>query len=129
MFPVPKWAEGQKELKVRVSCRQDGPVVTCCVEGDLENLTVAQFREALAPLPWGSWVVFDLGAVSFVDSAGLGALIGAIRRCRERGGDAVVCRPRPSVNRVLQLVGLTRMARVTPTKSEAVSYFLASAVA
>lgn len=110
---------------MQVRCKQDEVGCICRPEGNLENLTVPQFRAALAGLPPGSRLVLDLEAVTFVDSAGLGALIGAIRRARENGGDAVVCRPRPSVNRVLQLVGLPRIVYVARDLDEAKSHFLA----
>lgn len=104
---------------MHVTCDQEGGIFVCRLEGNLESLTVAQFRDALAGLPAASGIVFDMEAVSFIDSAGLGALIGAVRRAREAGGDAVVCRPRPSVNRVLQLVGLPRIVPVTADPEEA----------
>ncbi len=53
------------------------------VDGNLESESVVGFRAVMAGLPPGHNVVFDLQDVLFVDSAGLGALIGAIRRIRE----------------------------------------------
>ena len=64
------------------------------------------FRQALPELTDKKQVIFDLSAVPFIDSAGLGAIIGAIRRVRENGGEAVVCAPKRSVCRVMQIVGL-----------------------
>lgn len=95
--------------------------------GNLENLTVGEFREDMAQVPAKSRVIFDLSAVPFVDSAGLGALIGAIRRIRELEGDAVVCSVRPSVARVLDLVGLNRIVAVVSSVDEAEAHFLPAA--
>ncbi|MCU0254696.1 MAG: STAS domain-containing protein, partial [Acidobacteria bacterium] len=39
-------------------------------------------------------LVLDLDAVAFLDSAGLGEIVAARRRCRERGGALVLARPR-----------------------------------
>ena len=101
----------------------------CHLEGNLENLTVPEFRDALTALPPGASVIFDLAGVSFIDSAGLGALIGAVRRAREAGGDAVVCRPRASVGRVLTLVGLPRIVHLARDLDEAVRHFSSPQVA
>ncbi|HTW08607.1 MAG TPA: STAS domain-containing protein [Acidimicrobiales bacterium] len=101
--------------------------VVCQVMGNLENLTVGDFREDLAQLPPEARVIFDLSAVPFVDSSGLGALIGAIRRIREHGGDAVVCSVRPSVGRVLELVGLNRIVTVVSNLRDAQAHFLPAA--
>lgn len=46
-------------------------------------------------------VVIDLAQVTFVDSSGLGALIVARRRARERGGSMSLVSPPPAVCRLL----------------------------
>jgi anti-sigma B factor antagonist len=114
---------------VQVKCEKTGTAYICHLEGNLENLTVAEFRDALSGLPPAASVIFDMAGVSFIDSAGLGALIGAVRRAREAGGEAVVCRPRASVGRVLTLVGLPRIVHVARDLEEAAGYFSASQVA
>ena len=51
-----------------------------------------------------SRLVVDLSAVEFVDSAGLAALVRAMKRCREVGGDVRLVAPAdPSANRVFEL--------------------------
>jgi len=87
-------------------------VAVCCPEGDLDTCTVSAFREGAAALCGWPWVIFDLSRLTFMDSVGLGALIGAIRRVREAGGQAIVCAPRRPVGRLLRTVGLDRIAPV-----------------
>jgi anti-sigma B factor antagonist len=99
------------------------------VEGTLETENVPGFRAQVAGLRAGANVVFDIRDVPFVDSAGLGALIGAIRRVRENGGDAVICRPRPSVSRVLHLTAIDRSVRVVSRIAEAEEYLLGRPIA
>jgi anti-sigma B factor antagonist len=103
--------------------------VVCHLTGNLEHLTVVEFRESVAQLSGAKQVIFELSAVPFVDSAGLGALIGTVRRTREQGGEAVVCGARPSVQRVLEMVGLHRIVNVFGTLDEAQAYFSGRAVA
>ncbi|MGH9075802.1 MAG: STAS domain-containing protein, partial [Acidimicrobiales bacterium] len=57
----------------------------CRPVGELDAFTVSQFRQALGDLASTPRLLIDLSAVPFVDSAGLGALIGGIRRARELG--------------------------------------------
>jgi len=57
--------------------------------------------------------------VPFVDSAGLGALIGGIRRAREAGGDVAVCCNRPTLVRLLHTTGFDRIVTVADTVAEA----------
>jgi anti-sigma B factor antagonist len=114
---------------VRVKCEEIGAALVCHLQGNLEQLSVPQFREAVAGLPSKKLVIFELSAVPFVDSAGIGALIGAVRRIREFGGDAVLCSPRPSISRVFLLVGLARVVTVAASTSEATEHWPSTVVA
>jgi anti-sigma B factor antagonist len=108
--------------------RAKSPVI-CCIEGNLDSQTVTGFRARVASLRPGGNVVFDLRKVPFVDSVGLGALIGAVRRVRESGGDVVVSRPRPPVRRALHLTAIDRSVSVVASLDAAEGYFSALAAA
>lgn len=104
-----------------------GPVLVCRVQGNLEHSTVVGFREAVARMGNGQLVVFELSAVPFIDSAGIGALIGAVRRQRDRGGDAVVSGARPSLLRLFHMIGVRRVVSITGSIAEAKDLLLADA--
>jgi anti-sigma B factor antagonist len=65
--------------------------------------------------------VIDLSAVPFMDSAGLGALIGGIRRAREHGGEVAVACSRPTLTKLLHTTGFDRIVPVTDTLEAAVA--------
>lgn len=104
---------------MRVMYDQTKTPVVCHLVGNLEHLTVGLFREEVSTFRDSSRVIFELSAVPFIDSAGVGALIGAVRKLREGNGDAAVCSARPSVARVLKLVGLSRVVPVVSSVDEA----------
>jgi anti-sigma B factor antagonist len=87
----------------------------CRPVGELDAYTVSQFREALGGLASKQYLLIDLSAVPFMDSAGLGALIGGIRRAREAGGDVAVACSRPTLTRLLHTTGFDRIVPVTET--------------
>jgi anti-sigma B factor antagonist len=87
--------------------------------GELEAYTVAAFRDALAELATWDRMVIDMSSVTFVDSAGLGALIGGIRRTRDLGGDVALACGRPTIRKLLHSTGFDRIVAVTETVQEA----------
>ena len=96
----------------------DGHTI-CRPVGELDAFTVSQFRQALAELASNPRLLIDMSGVPFVDSAGLGALIGGIRRARELGGDVAVCCNRPTLTRLLRTTGFDRIVTVAETMEEA----------
>ncbi|WP_334142554.1 STAS domain-containing protein [Rhabdothermincola sp.] len=96
----------------------------CRPIGELDAYTVGQFRETLAELAAVPRLLIDLSEVPFMDSAGLGALIGGIRRAREADGEVTVACSRPTLTRLLHTTGFDRIVPVTETVDEAVDALL-----
>lgn len=101
----------------------DGYVI-CRPVGELDAFTVSQFRQALAELATNPRILIDMSGVPFVDSAGLGALIGGIRRARELGGDVAVACNRPTLTRLLHTTGFDRIVTVADTVEAAAAALL-----
>jgi anti-anti-sigma factor len=105
-------------LSIELDHIADGYVV-CRLDGDLDLSSICHFRQALSDLAPGCRLLIDLSSVSFVDSAGLGALVGAIRRVREMGGDVAVACHRHALSRLLLTVGLDRVVTITGNLQDA----------
>jgi anti-sigma B factor antagonist len=99
------------EFTVTTSTEGDAAVVAAA--GELDAHTAPALAAAVDPLADRAQgaLVIDLSGVDFVDSTGLGVLVGALKRVREAGGrlDVVVTSPR-----VLKVLGLTGLDVVIP---------------
>jgi anti-sigma B factor antagonist len=109
---------------LEIHVENTGGYTLCRPVGELDAYTVGQFREVLADLATLPRVLIDLSEVPFMDSAGLGALIGGIRRAREAEGDVTVACSRPTLTRLLHTTGFDRIVPVTETLEEAVDALL-----
>jgi anti-sigma B factor antagonist len=94
---------------LKVENRPDGDVLVVQVSGELDSSTADEVRAALAAVSEDNVVVVDLRDVPFMDSAGLGALIGGIRRFRARGTPTALCVRRGAVERLLTATGFDRI--------------------
>lgn len=93
----------------------------CRPKGEVDAYTVGQFRETLGELAETNRLVIDLSEVPFMDSAGLGALIGGIRKVRDNDGDVAVACDRPTLTRLLHTTGFDRVVPVSESISAALA--------
>ena len=93
--------------------------------GRLDLLSAANVRKRLgeAVAEGRRHLVVDLGEVTFIDSSGLGALIGALKSARQAGGDLRIARPGEQARVVLELTTLDRVLRPYDTVEEALAGF------
>lgn len=66
-----------------------------------------------------SRVAVNLAEVTFIDSSGLGALIGALKATRTAGGDLRIAAAGDQVKQVLRLTNLDRVLTVHPAAESA----------
>ncbi len=92
----------------------------CRPSGEIDAYTVGSFREALTNLAGSRRLLIDLSDVPFMDSAGLGALIGGIRKVREAEGAVAVTCDRQTLLRLLHTTGFDRIVPVTESLEEGV---------
>ena len=104
---------------LEINVDDTGEYTVCRPVGELDAFTVGQFREVLTELGGSQRLLIDLSGVPFLDSAGLGALIGGVRRAREAGGDVAVYGARPAVARLLHTTGFDRVASVSESEQDA----------
>lgn len=93
----------------------------CSLKGEVDAYTVGDFREALSGIVVERWLVIDLSEVPFMDSAGLGALIGGIRRVREADGEVAVVSSKEGLNRLLHTTGFDRIVPVCEDLDQALT--------
>lgn len=83
------------------------------LHGEFDLNGVEQFDHAAAGVTPTESLVLDLRDLSFMDSSGLGALMGLYRRGVAEGWSLVVAAPQPQVTRLLQITGVDSRVTVT----------------
>lgn len=85
--------------------------------GRLNLVTAPALRQAVADqIALGrARLIVDLADVEFMDSSGLGALIGALKTTREAGGDLRIAAPGEQVAMVLALSNVDRILKPYPS--------------
>lgn len=104
-------------VAVSASRRRDGTIVVT-LAGELDVAGAPIVRQALvdalndgAPL-----LVVDLSQLGFIDSTGLGVLVGALKRAHSMDAEFVLANPSRAVSRVFEIAGLDRVMPVESTE-------------
>jgi anti-anti-sigma factor len=86
----------------------DGEQLTVLVEGELDLATAGQLKRLLDDeLSRRRAVVLDLSGVPFIDSSGLAAIVAAMRRSENGGGNLRLGTDlQPQARRLMELTGL-----------------------
>jgi anti-sigma B factor antagonist len=96
----------------------DDNTVVFEVKGDLDAFSVTQFRHAAAENTTVPKLIINLGT-NFLDSAGLNALVGAVRQVRDHHGQAAVVCTHPRVANVLHATGFDQIVTLSNTIDDA----------
>lgn len=96
-------------MSLEITTAADGANRVLSVAGEVDVSCADELRAAIdgqvAKGVSGELVV-DLAEVPYIDSTGIGVLVGAAHRVAEVGGTLVVARPQRNVARVLGLLGV-----------------------
>jgi anti-sigma B factor antagonist len=103
---------GYTDFSVTVDAVEDPAVVQ--VTGDLDCYTAPRLRAALLELVADEprRVILDLTDSTFIDSTGLGVLVGGLNRFRKHGGDMVLRAPSPTTIRLFEVTGMTKLFQI-----------------
>lgn len=111
---------------VEINIVREDVATVCQPVGELDAFSLQEFRESLATLAGERCVVIDLSDVPFMDSSGLGALIGGVRKIRDAEGEVVVVCDRTAVLRLLHTTRFDRMVTVVSDLDLAYAEFIAA---
>ena len=95
-------------MELRLSVYESGGATVVEAGGEVELHNAPRLREELRRVceTEKPCCVIDMSKVSFIDSTGVGVLVGALKRAREHGGSLAIACPQPRVRRVFEITGL-----------------------
>ncbi len=106
----------------KVTYEMRGEVLVVHVGGEIDHHSAVSVRtsiDAKIMEEQPKRVLLELSSVDFMDSSGLGLIMGRYALVKQYGGSFAVLDPSPAVLKIMKLAGMERMISVLRTKTKA----------
>jgi len=110
-------------VDVAISSRDEGELTIVEATGEVDASSAGRFRDELnrALADAKPHAIVDLTGVPFLDSTGLGVLVGRLKAVRVRGGDLALVISDERLLRNFQITGLDQVFRLHDTVDQALA--------
>lgn len=123
-------------LKFDITTRDEGPVTVITVTGDLDVYAAPLLRQEIIRQEITSLVetgqqcllVADLSGCTYMDSTGLGVLVGGLKKVRAHGGELCVADAPERIHTAFRISGLVKVFAMHESAADAVAALMEEAV-
>lgn len=108
-------------MELEITTQQQDGVCALSLAGEVDVYTAPWLKEALVEqIESGcARIIVDLDGVGFIDSSGLGVLVGGLRRAKEQDGAIRLVCTRDNILKVFRITGLDKVFPIFADISEA----------
>jgi anti-sigma B factor antagonist len=110
------------EMDLRIIVRENEGIPVIELGGELDAYTCSRLRDAMIEVieEGKPTLVVSMAKVEYIDSSGLGTLVGGLKRASEKNGKIAVVCTNPQIRKVFEITGLVRVFPLYDTEVEAV---------
>ena len=110
-------------MDLDLNVREDGSYSVLEVAGEIDVYTAPKLREKLIELVnEGKFhLVVDLEKVDFLDSTGLGVLVGGLKRVRNHDGALELVCTQDKILKIFRITGLTKVFSIHASVADAIA--------
>jgi anti-sigma B factor antagonist len=115
--------EKEVPMELTLDSRTEGPFQIVAVGGEIDVYTAPRLREAIvAAIDAGhTRLVVDVEKVEFLDSTGLGVLVGALKKVRADGGTLDIVCTQERILKIFDITGLDKVFGLHDSVSAAIA--------
>lgn len=110
-------------MELALSTRAEGDFDVIEVAGEIDVYTAPRLREAIVSIVENgrTRLIVDVEKVDFLDSTGLGVLVGALKKVRSAGGSLDIVCTHERIIKIFSITGLDKVFGLHRTIDEAVA--------
>ena len=110
-------------LTCQIAIKKD--VLRLRLEGELDQSSVKDLKERVVELLERykiRYLILNFEKLSFMDSTGVGFLIGRYNSLKLKNGEIILCDLNEQIKRIIVLSGITRICKIVKSENEAYKY-------
>lgn len=99
----------------------NGSIMKAALSGEIDHHSVRDVRERIdmeLDINRPKTLFLDFGKITFMDSSGIGLVLGRCRKTQLYGGKVEILNPSPQIKKVMKLSGLERLAVIDEKQNE-----------
>ena len=104
-----------KSKNCRVDIRKEKGMLSVALYGEIDHHSAVIVRSEIDGMiaeHRPERLVLDLSGIDFMDSSGIGLIMGRYARMKAVGGELVVQRPNERIRRIFEMAGIERIVRI-----------------
>lgn len=107
-------------MTATITSDEIGDILLFKIEGEFDVDCADELKPQLVRFFEGNkkYLMIDISKIDYVDSSGLGLLVGAVRTCNQ-GQRIFILGPSTRVSRALEITGLDRIFNIYPNMQDA----------
>ncbi|MCQ2736762.1 MAG: STAS domain-containing protein [bacterium] len=110
-------------MDINIETSDLGGIKLVTVHGDIDVYSSPKVKDALYEIidAEAYKIVINLEDIRYIDSTGLGVLIGALKKVKGSEGNITVVCSNPQIKKVFTITGLVKIFGIYPNNDEAVN--------
>ncbi len=111
-------------MEISVTIENRTLIVSLCGELDHHSASrIRQMTEEMIKNKGAKNVIFDFSRLTFMDSSGIGMVVGRFKLVSSLGGRMAIVGAPPTVDRLLSMSGIKKIIAVLPGREQAMQFF------
>lgn len=108
-------------MNVNLLVEKKDNYVVINIEGEVDTYTSPKVKsDILKEIEEYKNIIISMEKVKFIDSTGLGVLIGVLKKVKEKEGKMIIVSPNSYINQIFEITGLFKVFKIVNSLNEAI---------
>ncbi len=110
-------------MNINVKTEKIDDITLIEIDGEVDTYTSSKIKQdILQVVEQTPKIIISMEKVKFIDSTGLGILIGVLKKVKEKEGEMIIVSPNSYINQIFEITGLFKVFKIVENTQQAIDY-------